>query len=111
MIQLSTSEAVALLVILVAISAGIAAMIEWTKEVARELRLPLRRERIVYRGLALALGVAAVYALAPWYGAPWPVAVAVGLLAGAASEVVYRWLIRDLLPAAAGWVRRWLGGA
>ena len=81
------------LLALVAISGGVAVVVELVKMGGR-LMLPgvegHPAEALVLRALACALGVAAVV---PVWGVS-PVEVAVGLLAGAASEVVYRWGLR-----------------
>lgn len=92
---------------LVAVSGGIACVVEGVKRAAR---LALGRagvvvapelERLALRALGAGLGVAAV-----GWGWGWGVVeVSVGVLAGAASEVVYRWLLArlpDLLARVTG---------
>jgi hypothetical protein len=78
---------------LVAVSGGVAVAVESVKTLIRTFTLPDESlERIYLRGLGLLLGVALV-----GIGWGWGVVeVCVGMLAGAASEVVYRWLIAEL---------------
>ena len=78
---------------LAAISAGVAVVVSALKRTALTLwpsldLLPVWP--LVVRGLSVTLGAAAVPA---WLGFG-VVEVCVGLLAGAASEVVYRWALR-----------------
>jgi hypothetical protein len=78
---------------LVAVSGGVAVCVEAVKTLIRTATTPDESvERVYLRGLGLLLGVALV-----GLGWGWGVVeVSVGLLAGAASEVVYRWLIAEL---------------
>jgi hypothetical protein len=78
---------------LVAVSGGVAVVVGAAKGAVRTWATPDERlERAYLRGLSLVLGVAAV-----GWGWGWTVVpISVGLLAGAASEVVYRWLLREL---------------
>lgn len=92
---------------LVAVSGAVAVVVEGIKRLARLVLVRARVgvaaevERLGLRALGVGLGVAAV-------GTGWGwgvVEVSVGLLAGAASEVVYRWLLArlpDLLARVTG---------
>lgn len=87
---------------IVAISGAVAVVVESAKRFIRTWRTPPEAvERVYLRGLSLALGVGAV-----GWGWGWDVVpLSVGLLAGAASEVVYRWLLArlpDLLARVTG---------
>jgi len=108
---LTTVEALWLLGALVVISAGVAAIVEGLKGALEAwpgcAGLP---RRPILRGVSLVLGVVSVLALGDASALPWVVSVAAGALAGAASEVVYRWVLRDLLPLLADVVRRRLDG-
>ena len=83
---------------LVAVSGGVAVVVEGAKRAARlavarlGITVAPELERLAVRALGVGLGVVAV-----GLGWGWDVvAVSVGLLAGAASEVVYRWLLSRL---------------
>lgn len=78
---------------LVAVSGGVAVVVETVKESVRTVTTPPERwERVGLRALGLGLGTVAVCVMWEWDVVP----ASVGLLAGAASEVVYRWLLREL---------------
>lgn len=83
---------------LVCISAAVAVLVEGAKRSARAVLaragvvVHVELERLAVRALGCGLGVAAVCA---WLGVG-VVEASVGLLAGAASEVVYRWLLSRL---------------
>lgn len=83
---------------LVAVSGAVAVLVEGAKRAGRAVahragvELHPDAERFALRALGCLLGVAAVCS---WLGVG-VVEASVGLLAGAASEVVYRWLLSRL---------------
>jgi hypothetical protein len=83
---------------LVAVSGAVAVLVEGAKRAGRAVvhragvEVHPEAERLTLRGLGCILGVAAVCC---WLGVG-VVEASVGLLAGAASEVVYRWLLSRL---------------
>jgi hypothetical protein len=83
---------------LVAISGAVAVVVEGVKRAGRAVahragvEVHPDAERFALRSLGCALGVAAVCC---WLGVG-VVEASVGVLAGAASEVVYRWLLSRL---------------
>lgn len=87
---------------LVAVSACVAALVELAKGGIR-LAIPRiegsKAEPLLYRLLAMGLGVVLVLGMLPTEGrASFISGLVLGILAGAASEVVYRWFFRKLLP-------------
>lgn len=94
------------LVVMVAVSCAIAAVVEAAKAVL-DVAWPLSRaqdhRRAIFRLVAGALGIAAMLPLAlgvlDWQvGAEVVVGITSGILAGAGSETIYRWVIREILP-------------
>ena len=78
---------------LLAVSGAVAVLVEAVKRLIRTWATPDERiERLFLRGLGLALGLHAVCITWGYTVVP----ASVGLLAGAASEVVYRWLLAEL---------------
>ena len=103
---LSADAVLLALVVMVAVSCAIAAVGEGVKAVL-DVVWPLSRaqdhRRAIIRTLSGALGVAAMLPLAigvlDWQlGAEIVVGIASGILAGAGSETIYRWVIREILP-------------
>lgn len=99
MISLTASDAMTVLAMMVAVSAGVAGVVEVVKAALRLAHDQWEghpAERVTLRSLAVLLGVGALLPLGSAYGVPWTVSAAAGALAGASSEVVYRWVLRWL---------------